>query len=365
MNGPVHRQGGPTQRQVGLHAGELASEVRIEAFAPGRVNLIGEHTDYTGGLALPMAIDLGTTINATVVGASVNLRSDAFDEEVTLGPTDWAGDPSTVDPPWARFVAAVAAGLDEPRAVSGTVVTTLPVGAGLSSSASFEVALALALGFVGTTGDLALLAQQAEQQASGVPCGLMDQLAVACGVDGAALCIDFTSLDVVPVALPGDLEVVVAHSGEDRTLAGSAYADRRRECEQAAEEVGPLATATITDVSRIANDRIRRRARHVVGENGRVRAMLEALAADDRRAAGSLLVESHRSLADDFEVSTTALDTLVGHLRSLPGVYGARLTGAGFGGCVVALAEPGAIPEGLRTWVVRPASGAWVRRLDA
>jgi galactokinase len=162
---------------------------------------------------------------------------------------------------------------------------------------------------------------------------------------------------VEPVPFPEDVEVVVVHSGETRRLAGSAYAARRRECEAAEAQIGPLRRASQKAVETIDDPVIRARARHVVSENARVAAFAAALAAGDPTAAGRLMVASHRSLAEDFEVSTDALDRLVDGLISRPGVWGARLTGAGFGGCVVALARPGAVDSG---WPVRPAGGATV-----
>jgi galactokinase len=235
------------------------------------------------------------------------------------------------------------------------VRTTLPVGAGLSSSAAVEVAVALALGFDGTTLALAQLCQRAEQRASGVPCGIMDQLASAAGVEDHLLLMDCRSLDVTPVAVPGGVAVVAVHSGQSRTLAGSAYADRRAGCERAEHEIGPLRDATLEDVRTIADDETRRLARHVVGENARVLAFVESLAAHDLSTAGALMVESHVSLRDDFAVSTDVLDALVERLVATPGVHGARLTGGGFGGAVVALCDAGAAIDG---WWLRPSAGA-------
>lgn len=311
------------------------------AYAPGRVNLIGDHTDYTGGLVLPMAIDMGTTVT------------------YEPGPTwSFTTDAAGVEPGWERYVDAVAAELHaEPGAIA--VTTTLPVGAGLSSSAALEVAAALALGFDGPALELAQRCQRAEQAASGVPCGIMDQLAAAAGVEGQALLIDCTDLTVTPIPVPDDAEVIVAHSGQARALAGSAYAERRRDCEAAASQIGPLSDATADDVARITDPRIRARARHVVSENQRVRDFAAALQAHDLPMAGQLLTASHVSLRDDFEVSTDALNHLVGKLAFAAGFHGARLTGAGFGGCAVALADKGAaIPPGLTAWRVRASSGA-------
>lgn len=326
----------------------------VTAFAPGRVNLIGDHTDHTGGCALPFALDLGTTVTGTVGGDAVVLRS-ADAEGLASVPLDVA-DPAAVEPAWARYVAGVVAEVGPASGLRGEVSTTLPVGAGLSSSAALELAVALALGFEGTPLEIALACQRAEQRASGVPSGLMDQLASASGVEGHALLLDCTALTVTPVPLPEDLEVVIVHSGEERTLAGSAYGDRRAACEAAAVVVGPLRDAVLADLTRIDDPVVRRRARHVITENARVHDMVAALAGGDHRGAGALLASSHASLAGDFEVSTPGLDALVARLSARPGVLGARLTGAGFGGCVVALCERGALAtEG---WHVRPGDGA-------
>ena len=322
------------------------------------MNLIGDHTDYTGGLVLPMAIDLGTTVDLDVGGDVVALSSDAEPDDANV-PLD-VGDPAAASPAWARYVAGVVAELRPVEGGRGTVRTTIPLGAGLSSSAALEVAVALALGFTGTPLELAQACQRAEQRASGVPCGIMDQLASAAGVDGHALLIDCRSLAVTPVRVPDGVVVVAVHSGQSRTLAGSAYADRRAGCEAAAREIGPLRDATIDDVAGLADGELRRLARHVVTENGRVAAFADALQGRDLRAAGELMYESHASLRDDFGVSTVVLDALVERLRAIPGVHGARLTGGGFGGAVVALCDAGADVPG--AMVLRPSAGASVRR---
>jgi galactokinase len=318
----------------------------VRAFAPGRVNLIGDHTDYTGGLALPMAVEWGTTVEVTPGGTRVELASSEKREPAVVE-LDVA-DPRAVEPAWARYVAGVVAVVRPPRGARGTVSTTLPVGAGLSSSASLEVAVALALGFEGTPMELALACQRAEHLASGVPSGVMDQLASVLGRPGHGLLIDFSSLEVTSVPVPSDVDVIVVHSGQARALAGSAYAERRAQCEAAAEVIGPLREATVDDVDRLDDPLLRRRARHVVPENGRVLDFATRLAEGDLAGAGRLMAASHASLAGDFEVSTPALDALVAELSAAPGVYGARLTGAGFGGCVVALAEAASPVRGRR-----------------
>ena len=324
--------------------------------APGRVNLIGDHTDYTGGLVLPMTIDRWTVIDAAAEGNTIELRSadDPIPVHLHL-PVD---DPAVVEPAWGRYVAGVAAEMRELDGIDGTVSTTIPVGAGLSSSAALEVATALALGFSGTAVALAELCRRAEQRASGVPCGIMDQLAIAAGVDGHALLIDCTTLSVEPIPVPDDVAVLVRFVAH-RTLAGSEYADRVAECQAAEEIVGPLATATLDSVATIDDDVVRSRARHVVSENQRVRDFALAFRSGDLAAAGALMVESHRSLRDDYATSTPEMDAAVEDLVGTPGVYGARMTGGGFGGCVVALVDP-AIASDIDGWVVRPVAGAHV-----
>lgn len=328
---------------------------RVVAVAPGRVNLIGDHTDTTGGWVLPLAIDRATTVEGRRGGPVVRLRSDT-EAEPAVVPLD-VDDPATVEPAWARYVAGVVAELRPEQGFVGEVRTTLPVGAGLSSSAALEVAVALALGADGPPLEVARLAQRAEHRASGVPCGIMDQLTSVAGVAGHALLVDCTELTVAPVPVPDDVEVVVVHSGQERTLAGSAYAERRARCEAAEAVVGPLRAAGLGDLDALTDPETRARARHVVSENARVRAAAAAVADGDVVEVGRLMVESHASLRDDFAVSTPALDALVGRLLATPGVLGARLTGAGFGGCAVALARPGAVAEG---WRVRAAPGARV-----
>lgn len=333
----------------------------VRAMAPGRVNLIGDHTDHTGGLVLPMAIDLATTVTGVRTGNRVVLRS-ADEPEPAVVPLD-VGDPTRVSPPWARYVAGVVAELRPTEGFEGTVSTTVPIGAGLSSSAALEVAVALVLGADGADVlALAQLGRRAEQRASGVPCGIMDQLASVAGRDGHALLIDCHALTVAPVALPDDVEVVVVDSGEARALSGSAYAERVAQCALAEAVIGPLRLAAPGAEVAIDDAVVRARARHVLTENARVRLAAEALAARDPAMVGAAMAQSHASLRDDFAVSTAVLDTLVGRLGAAPGVYGARLTGAGFGGCAVALCTPGALdrwgPE--RSWRVRPSPGARV-----
>ncbi|HEV7720027.1 MAG TPA: galactokinase family protein [Iamia sp.] len=337
---------------------------RVRARAPGRVNLIGDHTDHTGGLVLPIAIDLETVVEGVRGGDVVALRSD-HDGETAVVPRDVV-DPRSLTPAWARYVAGVVAEAHPAEGFVGSVTTTLPLGGGLSSSAALEVAVALALRPDATDAlTVAQMAQRAEHRATGVPCGIMDQLASCGGRAGHALLIDCGVLAVMPVPLPDDLDVVVVHSGEARRLEGSPYAERAAQCRAAEAVIGPLREAGPGTEVAIPDPVVRARARHVLGENARVRAAVEALDARDRPLLGALLQESHASLRDDFAVSTPMLDALVGRLDATPGVFGARLTGAGFGGCVVAVCEPGALdgwgPE--TSWRVRASDGATVEVL--
>ncbi len=334
----------------------------ITVWAPGRVNLIGDHSDYMGGLVLPMAVQLGTTVTLdrhddAVTPPRLVLRSDRLDGtvEIPLPVTD----PSSVEPRWGRYVAGVAAELDLTVGGEGVVRSDLPIGGGLSSSASLEVAVAMALGATGTPLELARLCQRAEVAATGVPCGIMDQLAVAAGVDGHALLIDCSTDEVAPIRVPSDAAIWVVDSGQARELAGSAYAERRSQAEAAAALVGPLPHAAMADIEAIDDPVVRARGRHVRTECDRVRAFAAAISADDLVRAGQVMGESHRSLRDDYEVSTPVLDELVERLSATPGVHGARLTGAGFGGCVVALAERGVDLPGTRVRATAGASVFW------
>ena len=325
----------------------------IHVRAPGRVNLIGEHTDYTGGLALPMAINRWTVIRGSHHEGSIQLTSnDEADPVHLMLPIQ---NEATVEPPWGRYVAGVAAEMATSGVgFSGHVSTTIPVGAGLSSSAALELATALVLGYQGSAEELAKLCRRAEHRATGMPCGILDQLSIAAAVEGHALLIDCHTLETTPVPVPPDLEIVIRFIAH-RTLVGSKYADRVRECALAEQAIGPLRLATIADCTAISDAVVRSRARHVVAENERVREFCVALAANDLRRLGEILVEGHNSLRDQFATSTVEMDNAVESMCAVPGVYGARMTGGGFGGCIVALCEPGSVNDG---WVVRPVGAA-------
>ena len=309
------------------------------ARAPGRVNLIGDHTDYTGGLVLPMAIDRDTTVTFTA-SPDVVLRSSDLAGEVRFNLP--ATDAAAVQPPWGRYVAGVAAAMHErrmpTRGFTGTVSTTVPIGGGLSSSAALEVAAALAFGIDADAATIAAVCRRAEHIATSVPCGIMDQLTSVAGVKDHALLIDCHTLDITPIRIPECVSVwVVAVSS--RTLDGSEYPTRVAQCAAAEREIGPLRSADFASANNIADPVIRARARHVVGENERVRTFAAALVAGDAREAGNIMYEGHRSLSHDFETSTPTMDAAVDHFARVPGVHGVRMTGGGFGGCVVILAD--------------------------
>ena len=316
---------------------------KFRAIAPGRVNLIGDHTDYTGGLVFPMAINRETVIEFSV------------SDQLSLTSRDVEGDG------WLRYVDAVRRLVPNARAIDGEVSTSIPIGAGLSSSAALEVATALAMGFEGAPADLAQLCRRAEYDATGVPCGIMDQLCIAAARAGHATMIDCRSLEVNHVLVPDSVKVVVRFVAS-RTLEGSEYATRVAECAAAEAVVGPLRDARLRDLSGISDERVRRRAIHVVSENARVRSFAAALQVFDFALAGEIMLEGHRSLAENYETSTPEMDRAVRELAETPGIYGARMTGGGFGGCVVALCDPEARVEG---WVVAASNGARLEQVSA
>jgi galactokinase len=308
--------------------------------APGRVNLIGGQVDYHEGWVVAMAIDRDVVVEVSPrADDRITARSLDLDGVVDVA-ADAGDDPRAVRPAWGRAVAGVTHVLaDLGRAPVGAdlaVSSTVPIGGGLSSSAAFEVAVALALadvaGFAIGPLDLALAAQRSEHVATGVPCGTQDQLSSVFGRAGHALLIDCRTLEIETLPLPDAVRVLVVHSGVARTLEGSPYAERRAESIAVGQRLGvrALRDATLEQV------RAEPRGRHAVTEMARVRAFGDALRAGDIDALGPLMLASHASSRDDMEVSTPELDALVECLVDA-GALGARLTGAGFGGCIVAL----------------------------
>lgn len=312
--------------------------------APGRVNLIGDHTDYNDGFVLPAAIDRDCVV-AVRPAATVRVTSLDLGESVELA-ADGGSAVDSFAPGWGRIVAAVVHQLAEigrPAAgMDAVVASDVPIGSGLSSSAAFEVACAIALAGVAgwdvEPAELAKACRHAEELASGVPCGIMDQLIAVAGREGCALLVDCRSLDTRPVRLPDHAGLLVVHSGRQRALSESAYADRRRACEELSRRLGLAALRDATP-AQVAGDPL---GRHVVSENARVLDAAHLLEAGDLTRFGELLCESHGSLRDDFGVSTPELDALVQALVEA-GALGARLTGAGFGGSVVAVCQSNSI----------------------
>jgi galactokinase len=299
-----------------------------------------------------MAIDRWTTIEFEQSDNGIFLESANEEEAVSIDtaqPFDAA-----MSPHWGRYVGAVASLMESPRAISGRISTTIPVGAGLSSSAALEIAVALALGAELSATDLALLTQRAEHLATGVPTGIMDQLCIASARNGHGTMIDCRTLEVQHVPIPSDIKIVVRFIAH-RTLVGSAYSDRVAECATAESLIGPLRDASLADVATIADSTIAARAKHVVSENARVRAFADALTSGDYITAGKIMTDSHHSLAEDFAVSNDLMDAAVRDMNETPGVFGARMTGGGFGGCIVALCDPDAVIDG---WHVQPVAAA-------
>ncbi|NBW91110.1 MAG: galactokinase [Actinobacteria bacterium] len=322
----------------------------MRAIAPGRVNLIGDHTDYTGGMVFPIAINRYTKIDASFSeNNSVSLKS--LDEPEIVNFNLPVTNVSTLLPSWGRYIAAVATECNAVRGITGTVTTDIPIGSGLSSSAALEIATALALGFDGNSRELAHLAQRAEHLATGVPTGIMDQLCIASAREHHAMLIDCSTLNIVHSPIPDDCKIVVQFITH-RTLQGSEYSDRVFQCKAAESIIGPLRLATIDMLKLIPNDTLLKRARHVINENKRVIDFAQSLASHDLRSAGQLMNQGHHSLAHDFESSTPAMDAAVNELQETSGVYGARMTGGGFGGCVVALCSRDARLPGLEVSAV-------------
>jgi galactokinase len=375
---------------------QFSAPARWLVAAPGRVNLIGEHTDYNGGFVLPMAIERHTVVVAAPAGSGrprrLTLRSTmtSFPVEIALDEPQRRGEPS-----WANYVRGVVAGFERRGAsipsLCVLIASDVPPGAGLSSSAALEVATATLLeivtGMVLDPIDKARLCQTAEHEFAGVPCGLMDQLVCILGEDKGPLLIDCRSEVARTVAFSDPtVSILIANSKVRHSLGDGAYARRRAECESAARLlcISSLRDATAETVDG-AQDALGpvlwRRARHVVTENARTLHAARAFEAGAVREAGALLYESHRSLRDDFEVSCSELDVLVDAARELgedAGVYGARMTGGGFGGCTITLVQTDRVEAVSRelsrryerrcgrtpdTFVSRPTRGA--RELEA
>jgi galactokinase len=325
--------------------------------APGRVNLIGEHTDYNLGFVLPIALDLATCVETQPADDGMLRVWSAQQREECAWPVAEIGSlrPSKH---WSDYVAGVAQqliarGIPVP-ALTLKIRSDVPSGSGLSSSAALEVSTALAL-LQGRTEiaplEIARLCQRAEIDFVGMPCGIMDQFVAVFGQDHAAIRIDCRSLEYATVALPGELAILAVNSMVKHDLGASAYRTRVEECSIAVDsirhrfpEVHSLRDATISDVEKSPMPRvIMRRARHIVTENKRVELFVNAAARGSLEQMGELFLESHRSMRHDYEITCDEVDFLVDTAAGIPGCYGARMTGGGFGGCTVNLVAPAAV----------------------
>ncbi len=323
--------------------------------APGRVNLIGEHTDYNLGFVLPIALDLACVVSsAPSTDGRLRIYTEDLDKSADCAVTDLPHLSPLHD--WTDYVIGVARELIAAGYGVGPQIlrihSTVPTGSGLSSSAALEVSSALAM-LGGRSVEplrLAQLCQRAEREFVGVPSGIMDQYVAVFGHEGSAIEIDCRSLTHKVVALPPDLEIVAVNSMVKHELGQSAYRERTEQCAAAVEAIRArypavdslrdVDTAMFYEIASALPDTIRRRARHVVTEDERVGKFVAACQAADLRGMGELFVESHRSLQFDYEVSCEELDFLVDTAIAIEGVYGARMTGGGFGGCTVNLVDP-------------------------
>jgi galactokinase len=333
---------------------------KVVVRAPGRANLLGGHTDYNDGYVLPVALDRAAWIAASPIpGCEVRLCALDLDKEAAFS---LDGIPPS-DGEWVDYPRGVAWALQgndlELTGMEAVLTSSVPVGSGLSSSAAIEVAFAytwqVLSGFERDRRELALLCQRAENGYVGVNCGILDQMASAWGAEGYARLLDCRTLESELVPLPKDVAVVVADTKVRRSLASSEYNVRRAQCEEAVSVLGEYLPGirALRDVSPDELERFKehlsevvyRRARHVVADNERVLHAAEALREGDVTTVGALMKACHISLRDDYEVSSPELDVLAEAAWDVEGCYGARLTGAGFGGCTVALVAADAVSD--------------------
>jgi galactokinase len=318
----------------------------VRAAAPGRVNLIGDHTDYNGGWVLPAAIPQQTKVElARASGTRVRVWTSSFTDSVA----EYSLSHEHPDGSWVDYVKGMTVVLRDAGVTGGfalRIESDVPPGGGLASSAALEIAVGRALRDAFTLPlndiELAVAARRAENEFVGAPVGIMDQMACSLASESTALFLDTRSLEFERVALPDDAVPVVIDSGLTHRHAGGGYIQRRRECEEAAARLGVPELRDLPagfTADGLLSPTLARRVRHVITENERVHLTVAALRAGDLVRAGALFADSHRSLRDDYEVSLPALDQLVELASHQQGVFGARLTGGGFGGAIVALAR--------------------------
>lgn len=379
-------------RAISSYRERFGRDPEFIASAPGRVNLIGEHTDYNDGFVLPMGLPFATAIAASPRGdTSVEVVSEGYG----VSRFDLA-EPARSTLGWGRYLHGMAAMLADGANIatpgfSGALATDIPTGASLSTSAALEMATGLLILAMNDTdldrAQLARLGQRVENEIFDLPTGIMDQLASAAAIDGHASLIDCRDLSITPVPLPSGVSIVVMDTGTRRELVESHYADRQATCHDAARRLGiaALRDADMDMASTLTDDpTMFRRVRHVIGENQRTLDAAAAMRSGDAEALGRLMSASHASLSRDYEVSGPALDRIVEVAQDSPGCLGARMTGGGFAGCAVALvdasatdgfvervldefiapnAQPATHPTQL--YVVLPSAGAHGARLTA
>ena len=345
----MKKESTPRQRVLEAFRDVYKENPQFLVRAAGRVNLIGEHTDYNDGFVLPIALNRATWIALSPHDSQeVHLKSLDFDESVTVP----LHQKLNQDRGWQEYLKGVVNIMSREKMMlkgwDGVVAGDVPIGAGLSSSASLELALAKAFAVAGDwkweSQKIARLCQKAENEWVGMNCGIMDQTISALGQKGHALFLDCRSLETKQVALPDSLDVAVMDTGTRHKLVDSAYNERRSQCEEAAAFFEVVALRDLSLEKLLASEKeldplVFRRARHVVCENDRVLNFINALEGGMHEKAGQLMNESHASLRNDFEVSSEALDLITNCARQTPGCYGARMTGGGFGGCGVALVD--------------------------
>jgi galactokinase len=376
----------PRDRATQAYRQHFGSDPDMLFRAPGRVNLIGEHTDYNDGFVLPAAIDRETVVAiGAAPGSVITAIASDFGEDHDIFSLSDTITPVKAD--WANYVRGMAqAMLADGITLTGArmaIAGDVPLGSGLSSSAALEVAVGNALaGIAGYTIEptrLAKIAQRAENEFVGCACGIMDQLISTRGKAGHALLIDCRSLECTPVSIPDGVSIIIAHSGVRHAHAGGEYNDRRAQCEAAAKHYGVPALRDLTADQLEAGkaglaDLPYRRARHVVTENARTEAAAQSLKHGNLQQLGELMAQSHASMRDDFEITVPAVDHLAAIMATATaGEGGARMTGGGFGGCVIAvtpdarvpavvkaIADQYRTPEGLaaEVFVCQPSAGA-------
>lgn len=320
---------------------QFNSAPSVISFAPGRINLMGEHTDYNDGLVLPIPLPIGITV---AIGKAnkpgVFAFSDLYKE------VSFRNKNESANQEWTDYLLAAISVFPAPlpQGINIAVLSTLPHGASVSSSAALLVAVLRGLRDLSnakiTDDQIARLAQKGENEFVGVQCGLMDQMVSSRGIENAAMLFDTQSGDIQNVGLIRGTSLVTLHSGQTRKLQGNPYNDRRQSCYRAAKDMGfeTLREASIDDLARVRDEDDRRKAHHVISDNQRVWDAVKAISNDDTKTLGQLINQCHKSLRDDFDVSTPAMDDMVSFCQE-NGALGARMTGAGFGGCIIMLAQ--------------------------